>query len=217
MTNDMTSEPIEEDLNPVSEAIVIVDLVDSTKITNRHGWRTVGRPMLRDLRECIKRVCSDSGLCCRKFTGDGYMLTFRKEDSELAVVQALQAMINTCHEIEKLKEKLPKQRWIRLRFALHYGEVDPVDNDREGPEVSYTFRLEGVKKESLEAEEAPYIMINLETFPIDNYAVLSEEVVEILKEREVEYSWEPIGAVRLRGFRGRHELLLLRNLSAIDS
>jgi CheY-like chemotaxis protein len=201
-------------IETVSEAIVVVDLVDSTKKATRHGWFVV-REMIHKLRECIKKVGARYGLCCRKFTGDGYMLAFRKDgDSAQAAIKALRAVIAICREIEAMNDSLPKERRIELRFAIHYGEVDADNkaNDREGPNVSFTFRLEGVKvPKSKNASEDP---------PTHNYAIVSQTVAEILKEREVEpyvSLLEPMRPRMLKGFTAKHRLFLLRNVSKIGS
>jgi hypothetical protein len=40
----------------VTEAIVVVDIVESTKTNNLFGWYAVGRNLLRDLRLLIAQV-----------------------------------------------------------------------------------------------------------------------------------------------------------------
>jgi class 3 adenylate cyclase len=220
MNRDIASETA-EDLPPVAEAIVIVDLVESTRVITRHGWASVGRPLLRALRECITRVGSEHGMCCRKFTGDGYMLTFRSTGTALAdaVVQAVQAVIRICREIKVRNERQQFiEHHIRLRFALHYGEVYPVDNDREGPEVSYTFRLERVDRAYLaDAEKSLRRLMSPESFPIEDYMILSQDAFEEIRQTpEASYPWEQIGWLFLKGFSQAHQLFLLQNLSEID-
>ncbi len=203
---------------PVSEAIVVVDLVDSTKTTTRHGWYAVGRHVVQDLRACIIEVGERYGLSCRKFTGDGYMLAFSSPgDAAHAVLQALHAITAIARAVNDLNASAPQERRIRLRFALHYGEVDVVEEarDREGPTVSYTFRLEGVDAESLKKAISP---MPAERFPSHDYAIVSERVFEMLRDDyAVAFPWEPepIGVLPLKGFDGYHQPYLVRNLSAL--
>ena len=60
----------------VTEAIVVIDLVDSARTSNLFGWHAVGRGLLRDLRTLIARVGQPRGLHCMKSTGDCYLVTF---------------------------------------------------------------------------------------------------------------------------------------------
>jgi class 3 adenylate cyclase len=60
----------------VTEAIVVVDLVESTLTSNLFGWYAVGRHSLRDLRTLVSDVAEGRGLRCLRSTGDGYLLTF---------------------------------------------------------------------------------------------------------------------------------------------
>jgi len=54
----------------VTEAIVVIDLVESTLTSNLFGWYAVGRQSLRDLRTLIGEVANSRGLCCVRSTGD---------------------------------------------------------------------------------------------------------------------------------------------------
>ena len=53
----------------VTEAIVVIDLVESTLTSNLFGWYSVGRQSLRDLRSLINEVGMNRGLRCLKSTG----------------------------------------------------------------------------------------------------------------------------------------------------
>jgi hypothetical protein len=54
----------------VTEAIVVVDLVESTLTSNLFGWYAVGRQALRDLRALIGEVGERRGLRCLRSTGE---------------------------------------------------------------------------------------------------------------------------------------------------
>jgi len=55
----------------VTEAIVVIDLVESTLTSNLFGWYAVGRHSLRDLRGLIGAVGAGGGGRCLKNAGDG--------------------------------------------------------------------------------------------------------------------------------------------------
>src|SRR5205823_14659632 len=77
----------------VTEAIVVVDLVESTLTSNLFGWYAVGRHALRDLRLLIGEVSATRGLRCVKSTGDGYLLTFGdRQSAEMAAIHAVEAI-----------------------------------------------------------------------------------------------------------------------------
>src|ERR1700751_3522646 len=74
------------------EAIVIIDLVESTLTSNLFGWYAVGRHSLRDLRALVGEVGKSRGLRCVRSTGDGYLLTFYDPRSaEMAAIRAVEA------------------------------------------------------------------------------------------------------------------------------
>ncbi len=211
MPNNGISESALDNVKTVYEAIVVADLVDPTKTATRHRWHTIGKDMMRSLRECIFRVGSSYGLSFQKYTGDGYLITLYNDDAnEKAVVQALQMMIDICCEINMRNDLSPTHHQMKLCFALHYGEVDIIGGDREGPDVSYTFGLKRVNSFSLKQAYNP---MPLDLFPTDNYVTVSEEVINIIKEYQVVNSWESIGLLPLKGFQGWHQLFMLRNLS----
>src|SRR6266849_1399737 len=84
------AEPLPE---VVTEAIVVIDLVESTLTSNLFGWYAVGRQALRDLRGLIGEIGASQGLRCLKSTGDGYLMTFHDPHSaEMAAVRAIETI-----------------------------------------------------------------------------------------------------------------------------
>lgn len=187
-----------------SEAIVVVDLVESTAANNLFGWYAVGRGLMRDLRAMIAKVTSSRGLRCLKSTGDGYLLTFANASSaEEAASHAVESSFKLLELLEIRNRELPEERAINLRFAVHFGEVDVVENDREGPHVSYAFRLEGISRASLAMALNP---IPPDQLPLRNYVLCSEEVAGILERRSGRWKTVRIGLLKLRGFPGWREV-----------
>jgi class 3 adenylate cyclase len=187
-----------------TEAIVVVDLVESTLTSNLFGWYAVGRQAIRDLRALIGEVGEHRGLRCLRSTGDGYLLTFHDPRSaERAALSAVDAVFELLKRVAHRNRELPEERALNLRCAVHLGEVDIVSNDREGPHVSLAFRLEEISRASLPAALNP---IPPEQFPLQNYVLCSEEVAGILSRRATHWELASIGLLKLKGFPGWREV-----------
>jgi class 3 adenylate cyclase len=190
-----------------SEAIVVVDLVESTAASNLFGWYAVGRSLMRDLRALIAEVGGKRGLQCIKSTGDGYLFTFANPAAaEMAALNAIESCFELLDLIGERNGKLPEERAINLRFAVHFGEVDVVENDREGPHVSYTFRIEAISRGSL---AVALNSIPPEHLPLSNYILCSEEVTGILNRRCDRCKTASLGLLKLKGFSGWREVFLV--------
>jgi class 3 adenylate cyclase len=188
----------------VTEAIVVIDLVESTLTSNLFGWYAVGRQSLRDLRSLIGEVGKVRGLRCVRSTGDGYLLTFYDPQSaEMAAVRAVEAVFELLRRILARNREVSEERALNLRCAVHLGEVDIVPNDREGPHISMAFRLEEISRASLPAALNP---IPPEEFPLKNYVLCSEEVAGILSRRAAHWALASIGLLKLKGFPGWREV-----------
>lgn len=188
----------------VTEAIVVIDLIESTLTSNLFGWYAVGRHVMRDLRTLIAKVGDGRGLRCLKSTGDGYLLTFHDPQSaEMAAVRAIDASFDLLARIDARNREVPDERALNLRCAVHLGEVDVVANDREGPHVSLAFRLQEISRASLPAALNP---IAPEQFPLQNYVLCSEEVAGIMERRAASWDLISIGLLKLKGFPGWREV-----------
>src|SRR5262245_43951751 len=132
------------------EAIVVVDLVESTARTNLFGWYAVGRGLMRELRALIAQAGAARGLRCLKSTGDGYLLAYGDpQAADVAAVHAVEAAFALLDVTAARNQHVAEERALHLRLAVHFGEVDIVENDREGPHVSYAFRLEAISQAAL--------------------------------------------------------------------
>jgi class 3 adenylate cyclase len=188
----------------VTEAIVVIDIVESTTTSNLFGWYAVGRGIHRDLRSLVTDIGISRGLRCVRSTGDGYLLTFfNLQSAEAAAVSATEAVFELLHRIEIRNREVAEERALNIRCAIHLGEVDVVLNDREGPHVSFVFRLESISRGSLPAALNP---IAPELLPLKNYVLCSEEVAGILERRSTLWSTLSIGLFRLKGFPGFREV-----------
>jgi class 3 adenylate cyclase len=188
----------------VTEAIVVIDLVESTLTSNLFGWYAVGRQSLRDLRSLIGEVGKIRGLRCVRSTGDGYLLTFYDPQSaEMTAIRAIEAVFELLRRISARNREVSEERALNLRCAVHLGEVNVVPNDREGPHISMAFRLEEISRASLPAALNP---IPPEEFPLQNYVLCSEEVAGILSRRATHWELASIGLLKLKGFPGWREV-----------
>jgi class 3 adenylate cyclase len=188
----------------VTEAIVVIDLVESTLTSNLFGWYAVGRHSLRDLRTLIGEVAESRGLRCLRSTGDGYLLTFYDPRSaEMAAIRAVEAVFELLRRSLMRDQQVSEERALNLRCAVHLGEVDVVANDREGPHVAMAFRIEEISRASLPAALNP---IRPEQFPLQNYVLCSEEVAGTLARRASRCELTSIGLFKLKGFPGWREV-----------
>jgi class 3 adenylate cyclase len=193
----------------VPEAIVVVDVVESTFATNLFGWYAIGRGLMRDLRNAIVEIGTRHGLRCMKSTGDGYLLTYGDANAaELGAVHAVEAAFELIERLSKRNQDagMPEEARINLRATVHFGQVDVIENDREGPNVSYTFRLEQINREAL---RGAINAIQPEDLPIQNYILCSEPVQDILVRRGLPISASRLGLFRFKGFPDWHEVFLL--------
>jgi len=191
----------------LTEAIVVVDVVESTATSSLFGWYAVGRQLMRELRALIMAVGNSRGLRCVKSTGDGYLATFGDlSAAENAAVHAVDASFELLKRLETRNRQVSEERVLNLRIAVHLGEVDVVENDREGPHVSFTFRLETISRASLTSALNP---IAPEELPLRNYVLCSEEVAGILTRRAEQWTAVSIGLFKLKGFPGWREVFQL--------
>ncbi len=203
-----TSSPENNGLIEVAcEAIVIVDIVQATETNDLFGWYAVGRSQLRILRELIIKTGSVYGLGCIKSTGDGYLLSYRsKTSASLSVVNALESSRTLLQELDSRNRELPDECRIHVRIAIHFGEVDVLSNDREGPTVSYAFRLEATTRKSLRDALNP---IESALFPLRNYVICSESVHSILMRSGRKWEARRCGLFKLKGIAGWSEIYLI--------
>jgi class 3 adenylate cyclase len=202
-STDLTAVP-----DVATEAIVVVDLVESTETSNLFGWYAVGRQRMPELRALILAVGPPRGLRCLKSTGDGYLLTFGdRSAAENAAVHAIDASFALLEHVESRNRHVSEEQALHLRIAVHLGEVDVVENDREGPHVSFTFRLGSISRALLTSALNP---IAPEELPVRNYILCSEEVGGILSRRAAHWTALSLGLFKLKGFPGWREVFQLR-------
>ena len=209
-----------------SEAIVVTDIVGSAQIISRYGER-VARRMKQDLWEFIKQIGEQHGMQCLKDIGDGYMTTYGAGDSAIGAVKAVEASFELLDRLADRNSDLPPDLAIPIRGAIHFGQVDVFEEDRQGFNVSFTYRLEGITPPSpirafkgldpMTEEERDFQPMTREKFPERDYLLCSEAVAEILKlygdHSAIESSIQFVGLFKFKGFYGWQEVYLLSRQS----
>src|SRR5258707_5584497 len=139
----------------------------------------------------------DRGLRCLKRTSDGFLIIYGDtEAAERAAVHAVDAAFELLDLIRMRNQTVSEELILKLRVAVHLGEIDVVENDREGPNVSYTFRLEAISKASL----PPALTDSAEQLPLRNYVLCSEEVAGIVTRRSDLWNPSKIGFFSFKAF-----------------
>ena len=180
----------------VVEAIVVIDLCNSTDIISRYG-NEFALDMLRNLSAIVNPISQQASCLFSKGTGDGFLMTF--PDSEKAVLFSLKALF----EVGKYNSTVEDKLKIHLRFAINFGESKVDDTgDRIGAAISMTFRVEGVKPEQIIAIDGGMAP---EELPLANRVVITENIQkEICQMAKVQTRL--IGLFELKGIPGLHRL-----------
>src|SRR5271166_1539605 len=116
----------------VTEAIVVIDLVESTLTSNLFGWYAVGRQVIRDLRALIGEVGESRGLRCLRSTGDGYLLTFHDPHSaERAALRAVEEISRA--SLPAALNPIPPEQFPLQNYVLCSEEVAGILSRRASP------------------------------------------------------------------------------------
>ncbi len=184
--------------NPVysSEAIVVIDLVNSTSIVTRFG-NTFLLMLKHRLEHQVNEISLRNSAGFSKGTGDGFLLCFPSlANSVIALREIFEAL-------PVMNADLPDGAEIALRGALNFGEViADRDGDRTGGAIHKTFRLQGLPAASLIESEGG---IKREEFPEKNYTLVSEEAISGLTKIQGLQS-RFLGLCELKGFPGLHRV-----------
>lgn len=183
----------------VTEAILVLDLCNSTDIANRYG-DTFSLNLIKNLTEMVSPIARQEKCRFSKGTGDGFLMTFPDAANAVRFAQ------NTLLTVAKHNAKAEERERINLRFAIHFGEAKVDDQgDRLGVAVSMTFRIEGVKAEGLIPLEGG---MTPEEVPSDNRILISENVVKEIQQMQGPQI-KLIGLFELKGITGLHRIYSL--------
>ncbi len=183
----------------VVEAVLAVDLVNSTWLATHHGEELAMRA-----RHVLERralaAAKPEGVTFVENTGDGCMMTF---PSVRAAAQAARTLLLGLRE--RPPEMAPSPP-LEVRAAITYGQI-LLDSrgSRHGATINETFRLMGVQSDAfvnVEGEE------RLTEIPDRNRVFLDEDAANELASTSVAFS--QVGVCRLKGFSGFHRVYRLR-------
>ncbi len=183
----------------VTEAILVLDLCNSTDIVNRYG-DNFAFGLLQKLTDMISPIAQREQCCFTKGTGDGFLMTFPKAENSVRFAKEVFV------ELAKYNAQVDEMSQINIRFAINLGEAKVDENgDRLGLSVNMTFRIEGVKPDSLIPIEGG---MNAEDMPMDNRILITETIYKEMQGAG-EHTISLIGLFELKGITGLHRVYAL--------
>jgi class 3 adenylate cyclase len=183
----------------VVEAVLAVDLVNSTWLATHHGEELAMRA--RNLLERRAREAANThGVTFVENTGDGSMMTFA------SVASAAQAASTLLRGLRDRPPEMAPGPPLEVRAAITYGQI-LLDSrgSRHGAAINEAFRLMSVPSDAfviVEGEE------RLAEIPDRNRVFLDEDAVNELGSAAVPV--RQVGVCRLKGFSGLHRVYELR-------
>ncbi len=176
----------ETDASPTRgvEAILLVDLIQSTELIAKHG-DVLFRDLLRRIEAAFIPVARECGTLHVDGHGDGLLFCFERSEQALAALRGMYARVSAINRV------MPPGVEVAFRGSLHVGEtiIDRRRN-RTGLAVLKTVRL-GSAMESLHGRGAGR-----------NSLVVSAEALPPLVAAGA--AAIALGEVTLRGFPGTH-------------
>lgn len=183
----------------VIEAVLVVDLVNSTWLATHHGEELAMRA-----RNVLERralaAANPQGVTFVENTGDGCMMTF---PSALAAAQTASKLLRGLRD--RPPEMVPGPP-LEVRAAVTYGEI-LLDSRgaRHGAAINEAFRLMSVPNEAFVAVEGEE---RLPEIPDRNRVFLGEDAANEL--RRADAAFRQVGVCCLKGFSGFHRVYELR-------
>ncbi len=183
----------------VVEAVLAVDLVNSTWLATHHGEDLAMHA--RNLLERHTLAAGNSlGVTFVENTGDGCMMTF---PSVLAAAEAASTLLRGLRD--RPPETAPSPP-LEVRAAIAYGQILlDAHGSRHGAAINEAFRLMSVQSDAfviVEGEE------RLTEIPDRNRVFLDEDAANELGSADVPI--RQVGVCRLKGFSGFHRVYELR-------
>ena len=179
-------------VNFVSEAVLVVDLVNSTYLATHYGEGFAMRAR-NSLKDRTMEVAEVHGLIFSENTGDGYFMTFPS---------ALGAVRTAIELLKGLRDRPPDMSPgppLEVRAGISYGEILIDDRGtRHGTTINKAFRLEGLSPESFVQKESGGEVRDR------NRILLSEEAEQELRLPNM--TLRSVGFCTLKGFSGLHRV-----------
>ena len=183
-------------LRELVEAVLVLDLCDSTTIANRYGDAFALR-LKEALRALARPTFSRAGVTFLKGTGDGFLATF--PDLSGAVEATVRILHRKADALPRASDGAPPM----LRFGIHFGQtyVDS-DGDRQGDVVNMAFRLEGAGSSGFHETHGGILKDDL---PVHDRVFLSEHAYQELQKMGG-VPCRLVGFFDLKGMAGRHRV-----------
>ena len=183
----------------VIEAVLAVDLVNSTWLATHHGEELAMRARNLLERRALAAATAQ-GVTFVENTGDGCMMMF---PSIIAAAKAAAKLLRGLHDRPPDMAPGPP---LEIRAAITYGEILlDARGARHGAAMNKAFRLMSVPGEafvSVAGEE------RLTEIPDRNRVFMDEDAANELGSADV--GFRQVGVCRLKGFNGFHRVYELR-------
>ena len=180
----------------IHEAILVVDLCESTKMAVTQGDVFAMR-IKNKMKACVREVAQSFGATFLENIGDGYMVTFPTG------ADAVRAAVKILQNAEEYNKTVPEKEKIDLRIGLNYGEmVLDEQGGRHGAALNKVFRIEGITKEQ---QQNLGEGLKPEEFLDKNRIFMSEEIKEEIKDMGDIHA-QLVGVFDLKGFTGLHRI-----------
>lgn len=180
----------------LTEAILVLDLCNSTDIAARYG-DNFALNLMKTLSKAVTPIARKERYQFIKGTGDGFLITFPK------AINSIRFAINVLKTISKYNANVDKSKRIDLRFAINLGETRISENgDRSGVAINMAFRVEGVKPDGLISIENG---MTKEEMPLNNWIFITENVEKEIKNIKG-ITTRLVGLFELKGITGLHKI-----------
>jgi class 3 adenylate cyclase len=183
----------------VVEAVLAVDLVNSTWLATHHGEELAMRARNLLERRALE-AANAQGVTFVENTGDGCMMTF---PSVLAAAQAATALLRGLRDRPPDMSPGPP---LEVRSAMTYGQILlDARGSRHGAAINEAFRLMSVPSDAFVIVESED---RLTEIPDRNRVFVGEDAANELGSADVPV--RQVGVCRLKGFSGFHRVYELR-------
>ncbi len=180
----------------VNEAILVVDLCESTKLAVTQGDAFAMR-IKNKMMACVREVSEDFGAKFLQSTGDGYLITFPTG------TDAVRAAMKILQNAQEYNRDIPRKERIELRIGISYGElVLDEQGKRHGVAINKAFRMEGL---TIDHQESLKDGLKPDAFPDKNRIFVSEELKEEIDGVEG-IDAQLVGVFNLKGFTALHRI-----------
>ena len=177
----------------LTEAVLVVDLVDSTHLATHYG-DGLAMKARTTLKDRTLAAAEAHGLAFAENTGDGYFMTFP------SVAGAVGAAVALLKDLRDQPVDLSPGPPLEARAGVSYGEILlDARGVRHGAVINKAHRLEGLTREAFASMEGGVVP---GAIPDRNRIFLDEEAAQ--EARAAGIPLRVVGFCSLKGFSGLH-------------